>query len=733
MKAITKGPRNCPFTIRCIFSKVFQKAKTHFPEEPTAGYVAVTSFLFLRFFGAALLNPLSFGLSAENLSPKTRRTLTILSKIIQKAANFQEFDSSKEAFTAKLNRFVPSYHPTITVFINELCKVRMEPSRGKSAGSLKLLSTVSPTSGDRERSDSCFANLFRCFGSQRRQEEFRLTSAPSLNIFTEAAKIEEFDYEDLEVSQEEISKSVIDTDLHLAALCRHLMRCGEKLILHCNRDDEINLVYHTLNEIKIIYGPLKDRDYGAYRRKLIVKSQIERKAKLKAIDKSKQKRDREALPKYEAIQEVIEEDELMQDTRRKSSDTSRNTSIRSNGESTSDARTLETGKPKVDFSNLSHLMPQATSKLTKVVNAWEIEEQSQVNSGDNEPAIPSDHKVFPTFLENGFPAPNENEFLQSSSSTSSLGKIEEKLKFLTQPREKLTNSNESSREDYQRSAAEGNHMKDLMDEAEPTSQKDTEPMLKSNLSSKSSMMSLSSKSKTLSESRKNFLKTSKSSLKGSDSEMNVFKSKSKTLLSNDNLVQDQTLLRVAMENENMGYPSPMSSPGEVYDMYHNSEIESRQPTGTTYDNKIVAKNEPQIPTVNPAISAEDILNVYSSDDSVLKDIPIILNPDKQPSIRKPSIDFNDLLGSIPTPTQPPPSAGNKLATTAKAIAGLMPKPMERKPSRILTEVLTASSQSVLLTKTLSFKNTADQNKSEQPQQEDLIELIKFDNHVSLCS
>jgi hypothetical protein len=250
-------------------------------------------------------------------------------------------------------------------------------------------------------------------------------------------------------------------------------------------------------------------------------------------------------------------------------------------------------------------------------------------------------------------------------------------------------------------------------------------------SSKSSIKSFLSKSKTLSESQKNFLKSSKSSLDGSDSQINVFSSKAKTLrpdfmtqvASEESFLKDKALLRVALE-ESSAFSSPITSPGQFYDMYNNAETEARQPAINANDNKTEYMEGHEISTVISAIDGDDILSVYSSNDSVLKDIPVILNPDKQPPLHKPSIDFNDLLGSLASPTYTTPSNSNMLATTAKAIIGLTPTPMDRKPSRILTEVLTASSQSAMLGRTPSLKkNTANGSKRDSQEEEDLNDTL----------
>lgn len=62
---------------------------------PTAGYIAVAGFIFLRFFCPAISTPESLEGISMQINPVARRSLVLISKVIQVgflfAANFSLF------------------------------------------------------------------------------------------------------------------------------------------------------------------------------------------------------------------------------------------------------------------------------------------------------------------------------------------------------------------------------------------------------------------------------------------------------------------------------------------------------------------------------------------------------------------------------------------------------------------------------------------------------------------
>ncbi|PAV87574.1 hypothetical protein WR25_00294 [Diploscapter pachys] len=83
---LTSSSSRCPFEVRSALSDLRNAvaAETH---RADMQYLALSSFLIMRFFAAALLNPKSFGLVRLHLDPRLSRTLLLLSKMLQRVAN----------------------------------------------------------------------------------------------------------------------------------------------------------------------------------------------------------------------------------------------------------------------------------------------------------------------------------------------------------------------------------------------------------------------------------------------------------------------------------------------------------------------------------------------------------------------------------------------------------------------------------------------------------------------
>jgi hypothetical protein len=285
MSSITTHPKKCPFPLRCIFNNLFKKASSKFPNEPRAGYLAVNSFLFLRFFVVAILNPDSFGLVFDNISSKNRRTLMLLAKIIQKMASFGDFNDSKEPFMLKLNYIVPHYHANLTNFVNELVCVQWEtPSIDKTKPIQKTPSIESIREGKKPIKLSKFSCFF-CFGGSKKVNKEDSFSDFNLNPFKEVEpkeiqKIKEPDFIDLSTIKQDIQQTYIDTSLHLAAIARQLLKQAENFILNCQTDQETKVIYSLLSHISPVSqvqekyeqarNKLLEKTQEAYRHKLIV-------------------------------------------------------------------------------------------------------------------------------------------------------------------------------------------------------------------------------------------------------------------------------------------------------------------------------------------------------------------------------------------------------------------------------------------------------------------------------
>uniref|UniRef100_A0A2C9K6R3 Ras GTPase-activating protein n=1 Tax=Biomphalaria glabrata TaxID=6526 RepID=A0A2C9K6R3_BIOGL len=97
----------CPSGMRDVFSTLKTQAMLNYPDNTAVRYHAVTSFIFLRFFMAAILGPVLFDLRSENPEPSVQRTLTLISKGVSGLVNF--VSSKTNSYTMKEEYMSPLY------------------------------------------------------------------------------------------------------------------------------------------------------------------------------------------------------------------------------------------------------------------------------------------------------------------------------------------------------------------------------------------------------------------------------------------------------------------------------------------------------------------------------------------------------------------------------------------------------------------------------------------------
>ncbi|XP_053941333.1 ras GTPase-activating protein 4 [Cuculus canorus] len=103
LDTIAKSVPACPPIIRAAFRQLFQRVAERFPQHQHARFVAVTSFLCLRFFSPAIMTPKLFHLRETHADARTSRTLLLLAKAIQLVGNMEPAAGrTKEAWLAPL-------------------------------------------------------------------------------------------------------------------------------------------------------------------------------------------------------------------------------------------------------------------------------------------------------------------------------------------------------------------------------------------------------------------------------------------------------------------------------------------------------------------------------------------------------------------------------------------------------------------------------------------------------
>ncbi|WWC90638.1 uncharacterized protein L201_005574 [Kwoniella dendrophila CBS 6074] len=94
-----------PNVLRGIFASLFKDVKGNH-EERRLWYKAISSFIFLRLIGPALMRPNLFGLARGLPKPSVQKTLTLIAKIFHSMAFFTSNDLNKDPELARFSGFI---------------------------------------------------------------------------------------------------------------------------------------------------------------------------------------------------------------------------------------------------------------------------------------------------------------------------------------------------------------------------------------------------------------------------------------------------------------------------------------------------------------------------------------------------------------------------------------------------------------------------------------------------
>ncbi|KAJ2449873.1 GTPase activating factor [Coemansia sp. RSA 2336] len=121
-QSIEDNAYTCPPILRKTFACIRSATATFYSSwasHSQVQYSCISGFVFLRLLCPAMLSPKSFGLVGQTPSTPSLRTLTLLAKGIQCAANLSDF-SSKEPYMQPMNAFVQQCIPRLKVFIDSI-------------------------------------------------------------------------------------------------------------------------------------------------------------------------------------------------------------------------------------------------------------------------------------------------------------------------------------------------------------------------------------------------------------------------------------------------------------------------------------------------------------------------------------------------------------------------------------------------------------------------------------
>ncbi|XP_076465409.1 ras GTPase-activating protein 1-like [Babylonia areolata] len=119
LEDIFKAVDSCPLQLRHICFCLQRKARGKWPEDDTVKTRVVSSFIFLRLLGPAIVNPKSFNLVSENPSETASRTLKLIAKVLQMLANLVDA-GPKETFMEAVHPFIRKNRDRMVTFLDEL-------------------------------------------------------------------------------------------------------------------------------------------------------------------------------------------------------------------------------------------------------------------------------------------------------------------------------------------------------------------------------------------------------------------------------------------------------------------------------------------------------------------------------------------------------------------------------------------------------------------------------------
>lgn len=123
LSALCRSVRACPAVVRATFRQLFQRVRERFPsaQHENVPFIAVTSFLCLRFFSPAIMAPKLFHLRERHADARTSRTLLLLAKAVQNVGNMDTLASrAKEAWMEPLQPTVRQGVAQLKDFITKL-------------------------------------------------------------------------------------------------------------------------------------------------------------------------------------------------------------------------------------------------------------------------------------------------------------------------------------------------------------------------------------------------------------------------------------------------------------------------------------------------------------------------------------------------------------------------------------------------------------------------------------
>ncbi|XP_063461860.1 ras GTPase-activating protein 4-like isoform X6 [Pan paniscus] len=126
LSALSRSVHACPAVVRATFRQLFRRVRERFPgaQHENVPFIAVTSFLCLRFFSPAIVSPKLFHLRERHADARTSRTPLLLAKAVQNVGNMDTPASrAKEAWMEPLQPTVRQGVAQLKDFITKLVDI----------------------------------------------------------------------------------------------------------------------------------------------------------------------------------------------------------------------------------------------------------------------------------------------------------------------------------------------------------------------------------------------------------------------------------------------------------------------------------------------------------------------------------------------------------------------------------------------------------------------------------
>ncbi|TKR58313.1 hypothetical protein L596_029773 [Steinernema carpocapsae] len=141
---VVNSNNRCPQPLKEIFSDLREVVAEFYPQRTDIQHLALSSFIIMRFFAAAILNPKLFGLRREQPDGDVLRTLVLLSKILQRLSNCVVSANPltvKEQWLAPiLNHFTDEEHQLAMVkFLDQISLASVSSETSASTESISVL------------------------------------------------------------------------------------------------------------------------------------------------------------------------------------------------------------------------------------------------------------------------------------------------------------------------------------------------------------------------------------------------------------------------------------------------------------------------------------------------------------------------------------------------------------------------------------------------------------------